>query len=173
MNQNFVLIIILTFLLPRILFGQETCGRIAYINYQEVMVDASSGQKGEGLRYYVNKDPIAKSYLDEYQSKNSFKWQTAAIGTVGSLMLVTGIFKVSSSDRSGMDRIKDQKFWLIGGSGLIAFNILLTRALESSNEDLLQKSVEEYNKRNLPRIYLTPFISDTGNGVMTGLSKEF
>lgn len=171
MSKIFGLVFLIFFFTTSL--AQETCSRVAFINYQEVLVDASSGKRGEGLRYYLNKDPVAKSYLDQYQSRNSNKWQTATIGTAGTLMLLTGVFRVSASDRKGLERVKAERFWVLGGGTLIALNLLLSKTLEMSSEDLLQKSVEEYNKRNLPRIYLGPVINEEGKGIVTGLSKEF
>ena len=45
-------------------WGAETCSRVASINYQEVLIDVSSNNRGEGLRYYLAKDQIAKELLD-------------------------------------------------------------------------------------------------------------
>ncbi|HLW56607.1 MAG TPA: hypothetical protein VKY27_04425, partial [Bacteriovoracaceae bacterium] len=51
-------------------FAAETCSRVAIINYQEVLVDVSSSNRGEGLRFYLEKDEVAKGLLDEYQENN-------------------------------------------------------------------------------------------------------
>ena len=129
------------------IFAADTCSRIAIINYQEVLVDANSSQKGEGLRYYLNKDQIAKTYLDEYQEGTAHKWQSAAIGSVATGLLIGGLTANNSDTKKSL---------MIGGSALMLINFLISRTLESSNEDNLLKAVEEYNKRNLPKIYFAP-----------------
>jgi len=63
----FSLILILVFTFNTSLFAVETCSRIAIINYQEVLVDSNASDKGEGLRYHLEKDPVAKEYLNTYQ----------------------------------------------------------------------------------------------------------
>lgn len=62
--------IILSFLLFFMIsnaVAEKTCSRVATINYQQVLVDAGSNKKGEGLRFYLEKDPISKKLLDKYQ----------------------------------------------------------------------------------------------------------
>ena len=125
----------------------ETCSRVAIINFQEILVDTNSTEKGEGLRYYLDKDPQAKMYLEKYQEGTQIKWQNALLGTAGSTMLIGGLL-TSDSD-------KKQTF-LISGATLIALNFLVARTLEMVNEDNLNKAIEEYNKRNLPKIYFSP-----------------
>jgi hypothetical protein len=130
----------------------ETCSRTAIINFQEILVDTTSTQKGEGLRYHLEKDPVAKLYLDQYQTGTQVNWTNAALGSAGTLMLLSGVLL---NDDGGS---KDQ--FLIGGAALIAVNFLVAMTLKHSNEDNLEKAVEEYNKRNLPRIYFNPTTSN-------------
>ena len=66
----------------------ETCSRIATINFQEVLVDTNSTDKGEGLRFHLEKDPIAKEYLNLYQKNSAITWPTALIGTTGTGILL-------------------------------------------------------------------------------------
>ena len=122
----------------------ETCSRTAIINYQEVLVDTTSNQKGEGLRYYLEKDLIDKEYLDKYQEGSHLQWYQAVPGSVGTAMLLGGIIGASDSNKRSL---------IIGGAALIAVNFLVAKTFEAANEENLQKAVEEYNKRNLPLIH--------------------
>lgn len=128
--------------------GVETCSRLAIINYQEVLVDTNSTEKGEGLRFHLEKDPVAKSYLDTYQQGTQIKWQNAALGTAGTGMMLAGVIGDHSAER--------ERTLLLGGATLMIINFFVARTLESSNEQNLIKAIEEYNKRNLPKIYFNP-----------------
>jgi hypothetical protein len=135
-------------LLTTSVFSEETCSRIAIINHQEVLVDSSSSQKGEGLRFHLEKDEIAKTYLDQYQSYSSLSWQSATIGTLGTGLIIGGI---ASGDNKGK-----RNTLLMSGIGLIMLNFLIAKTMEKSNEHYLHKAIEEYNLRNLPRIHYNP-----------------
>ena len=129
-------------------FGQDTCSRLAIINYQQVLVDTNSTQKGEGLRYYLEKDPVAMSYLDSYQEGTKLNWQNAFFGTAGTAMILSSF--VVHSNGENKDTL------LFGGLAMILVNFLLANANEGINEKNLEKAIEEYNKRNLPRIQFNP-----------------
>lgn len=129
------------------LLATETCSRVAIINYQEVLVDTNSTQKGEGLRYHIEKDPIAKSHLDKYQEGTQIQWENAIIGTVGTGMIIGSLFTNSNSN--------NKSTLMISGATMIAINFLVARTMESANEKNLVTSIEEYNKRNLPKIYFS------------------
>ena len=66
--SKLTLLVALFFLAPS--YGADTCSRVATINYQEVLVDLSNKNRGEGLRYYLEKDQISEDLLDEYQKNN-------------------------------------------------------------------------------------------------------
>lgn len=129
------------------IYATETCSRIATINYQEILVDTNSTDKGEGLRFHLEKDPIAKEYLDVYQKNSSITWPTAIMGTTGTGILLFGFASRNATDRS---------VYLITGASVILVNFLIARTLETSNEKNLTRAIEEYNKRNLPKIYFNP-----------------
>lgn len=155
----------------------DTCSRVATINYQKVLIDTSSTKKGEGLRYYLNKDPVAKEYLDEYQRIGRPRWYHAAIGTVGTGLIITGLARSGSFGDSGFG---SKRSLIIGGALLITINFLIIKTIEYNNERLLMRSIEEYNKRNLPRIFFTPFKEEEGRdrsrgnwGLTLGLIKDF
>lgn len=126
----------------------ETCSRVAIINYQEVLVDTNSTQKGEGLRFHLEKDATALSYLDKYQEGTQIKWHNAILGTTGTTLILTALISNASDN--------NKQSLIIGGASLILINFLVARTLEITNEANLLKAVEEYNKRNLPRIYFGP-----------------
>lgn len=126
----------------------ETCSRVAIINYQEVLVDTNSTQKGEGLRFHLEKDTTALSYLDKYQEGTQIKWHNAILGTTGTTLILTALISNASDN--------NRQSLIIGGASLILINFLVARTLEITNEANLLKAVEEYNKRNLPRIYFGP-----------------
>ncbi len=125
----------------------ETCSRIAIINYQEVLVDANTSEKGEGLRYHLEKDPIALEYLNTYQKNSTIKWPSAVLGTAGTGLLLYGFFNSDSEDR---------RLYIISGTATILVNFLIARTLEVTNESNLNRAIEEYNKRNLPKIFFNP-----------------
>ncbi|MCB9060349.1 MAG: hypothetical protein H6622_02370 [Halobacteriovoraceae bacterium] len=131
----------------------EICSRTAVINGQKILVDLNSGQKGEGLRFYIEKDEKALSYLNLYQKENQKKWPYITLGsiTLGSFLALA----VNDFDRS-------EKNILIGAGILsLVFNISLNRFSSRQNEKNLIRAIEEYNRRNLPKI---DFKSDTNVG---------
>lgn len=151
------------------LWAAETCSRVAVINYQEVLVDVSSKNQGEGLRYYLEKDQIAKDFLNEYQNNNRPTWRSAALSTLGTGLIFGGILQSSG----GSSTVNSRNFLLLGGATMIAVSYLISKTNQYTNEYLLTKSIEEYNKRNTPRIYFAPTDPKSGLGVGVGVEKEF
>jgi hypothetical protein len=133
---------------------------MATVNYQQILVDIHSHHKGEGLRFFLNKDPIAKSYLDEYQEKSRPHWYQAATGTLGTGIFIFGL---SQSEKNQNQGFTTKKTLMISGLLLITLNILIYKTMEHNNERLLIQAIEEYNKRNLPRIYFSPFPNNEEN----------
>lgn len=164
--MKFIILCLLVTLLP--LNAAETCSRVAVINYQEVLVDAGSSKKGEGLRYYLEKDPIANQLLTEYQEKNRPSVWSAGASTLGSLMLLAGL--TQTTDGSGF---ADRNTLIYGGGILIAITYLTSKTLQYNNEEILKQAVDQYNKRNRPKIFFSPY-SDSGSaGLGLGLTQEF
>lgn len=143
-----LILMLSSLLLVRASLAADTCSRVAIINYQEVLVDTSSTQKGEGLRFHLEKDELAKQFLNEYQKGTEMRWQNALLGTLGTGLIITGLFTNSSSN--------NRKAFFISGGAFIAINFFVARTLEAANEKNLVRAIEEYNKRNLPRIYFSP-----------------
>lgn len=148
----------------------ETCSRTATINYQEVLVDTSSNNRGEGLRYYLEKDEVSKALLNEYQDNNRPTWKGAALSTVGSAMVLGGLL-TTSDEAQGI--LGNRDFLLYGGIGFIAMSYIISKTNQFNNEYLLLKSIDEYNKRNTPKIYFAPVDSPKGIGASFGIGQEF
>lgn len=158
MNKVLVLSLLL-FLTSFSSSAEETCSRTAIINYQEVLVDTDSTKKGEGLRFYLEKDDIAEELLNKYQTGAEHKWHSAALGTIGTGLIISGLFVNSTSNNKSV--------LYLSGATLLVVNFLMAKTFEKGNEENLIKAVEEYNKRNLPRIDLSheassAFQTDTG-----------
>jgi len=145
----------------------EICSRVAEIGGQSVLIDSSSTQKGERLRPYLAKDAEASKFLTTYQDQLKMRWQNALLGTAGTGLTIAGLLTNDASN--------NRQTLLVGGITLIAINFLVARTLEASNEKNLLSAVEEYNKRNFPKIYL--FKSDTNDqnnqGVLLNKSWGF
>ena len=175
------LIIILCFSLGQMsyVWSEETCSRVAVINHQKVLVDTSSTKKGEGLRYYIDKDPVAKNYLDTYQDKSRPNWANAAVGTLGTSLLIGGLF-TSDSPKDPNEKFNNKEILLGSGAIIILLNFIVARTNSYNNEKYLNKAVEEYNKRNTPKIFFTPYknniIKDRSPGSIKfgfNFSKDF
>ncbi len=149
-------------------YSAEICSRIAKINFQEVLVDAGDGRKAEGLRFYLEKDPIAKNLLNEYQKINRPSIWSVATSTLGSVMILTGIFQTGESNASNKNNL------IFAGAAIIGINYLINKTISQSSEKILNKAVEQYNKRNLPKIYFNPYIDNSNNlGGSAGLIQRF
>lgn len=150
--------------------ADETCSRVAIINYQEVLVDTSSNSKGEGLRFYLQKDPSAKKLLNEYQDQNRPSTIATASSTLGSAMMLGGLLQ-TDENTSG---ITNRETLIFGGFLLSSISYLVSKTLQYNSEELLQRAVEQYNKRNLPRIYFSPYQDNNSNFTIgVGVQKEF
>ena len=151
-------------------FADSACSRTATINYQEVLVDAGTGKLGEGLRFYLEKDPKSLELLNEYQKRSKPSLWNASASTIGSLMILGGVFQ-SSSNQNGLGN----KNTLIGGGALlITLSYLISKTIKHSNEKFLNRSIDRYNKRNSPRIYFSPFNDNNGkSGIGFGVNKGF
>lgn len=164
------LTVLICFLFAMNSWAQETCSRNATINYQQVLVDVSSKHRGEGLRYYLEKDDVAKGLLNEYQENNRPTWKRAALSTLGTAMMIGGLLR--SSDGND-DSLAGRNFLLVGGATMIAVSYLISKTNQYNNEYLLLKSIEEYNKRNTPKIFFSPTDPKNGLGMGVTVGQEF
>jgi hypothetical protein len=149
----------------------ESCSRVAIVNYQEILVDASSSNRGEGLRYYLQRDPVSKKLLEEYQENNRPRWQSAALSTFGTAMTLAGILR---SNEGKNETLTGRNTLIFGGLAMIGVSYLISRTNQYNNEWLLQRAVEEHNKRNTPRIFFSADPSQTrGSGFGLGIQKDY
>ncbi len=162
--RNFCLFLFSLLLICSEAGSVETCSRIAIINFQEVLVDSNATDKGEGLRYQLEKDPIAREYLNTYQKNSSIKLPSAILGTAGTGLLLLGFFSSKSPSR---------QTYFVTGAATILVNFLVARTLEVTNEVNLTKAVEEYNKRNLPKIFFNTESNLQGNIVFPAFNVGF
>ncbi len=163
--RNILLLILLTLLPAQ---AADTCSRTALINGQDVLVDTNYSERGEGLRFHLGKDPVAEKYLNAYQEGTKLKWQNTALGTLGTILLLSGILTSSDNNK--------RRSFLIGGASLMTVNFLLYKTLENSNENNLKRSIQEYNKRNSPKIFFDDDIEakkERGISVSFGKSWSF
>ena len=164
-----LLIALLISLLTGQVFANKTCSRTAVINGQEVLVDVGPTQKGEGLRYYLEKDDEALELLNEYQEANRPSQLISITSTTGSTMILLGLMNTNLTQGT----ISNSDL-LLGGGLIIAVSYLVSKSMQYYNEDLLQNAVEQYNKRNSPQIYFTPYADEEGAvGGGLGLSARF
>ena len=145
---NVILCFLASLLMTHGANSQEVCSRIATVNYQNVLVDTNSNQKGEGLRYYLDKDPKAKSYLNKYQKNSDIRLENVLLGTVGTSLTLAGILATKRGNR--------KKVLMTSGASLLLINFLVAKTMEHTNENYLMKAIKEYNKRNLPKIFFNP-----------------
>ena len=150
------------------LFANETCSRVAVINYQEILVDAGSSKKGEGLRYYLDKDPISRELLDKYQEENKPSTWSAAASTVGSLFILSGLLQTNKAEG-----FANRDSLLYSGAILISISYLTSKTLQYNNEEYLKQAIDQYNKRNSPKIFFNPYSDGTNTALGVGVSKEF
>ncbi len=129
-------------------------------------MDVSSKNRGEGLRYYLEKDEIAKGLLNDYQANNIPTWKSAALSTAGTALMIGALLTSSGNENS-------KNFMLLGGATMIAVSYLISKTNQYNNEYLLTKSIEEYNKRNTPKIFFSPSNPKDGLGGGIGVGQEF
>jgi hypothetical protein len=149
--------------------ADENCSRIAIVNYQQVLVDTGSTGKGEGLRYFLERDPISKKLLDDYQNRSKPTLQSAFIGTFGGALLLSGILR---TDNSGEDSLTNKETLMFGGLLFMGVGYLISRTIQYNNETILTRSVDEYNKRNSPKIFLSTGFDENQGGSL-GIIKDF
>lgn len=162
-------LIFIHFFILRSTYAAETCSRVAIINYQKVLVDASSNKQGEGLRFYLEKDPISKELLDKYQAKSKPTLFSASASTAGSLLVFGGL--IQTNNGAGF---QDSNTLIYSGAILIALSYLTSKTQQYSNEKILKEAIDQYNTRNTPRIYFSPYINNNDNsGLGFGFQQEF
>jgi hypothetical protein len=120
----------------------EQCGRVAIVNDRPVLVDLGGSQRGEGLRFLLEKDDIAKHYLDAYRAGNKINRVSSVLGSAGTISLFWGVFGEKDIN-SG---------FVVGGVAFMAANLLFSIFSNKYNERNLENAISEYNRRNWPKI---------------------
>lgn len=161
-------LIIFSLLLCFLTFADETCSRVAVVNYQEILVDSGSSKKGEGLRFYLEKDPESKKLLDTYQEKNKPSTWSAAASTFGSFLIFSSLLQTNKTDG-----FANRDSLLYSGAILIATSYLTSKTLQYNNEVYLKQAVDQYNKRNNPKIFFSPYADGNTTGLGVGITKDF
>ncbi len=162
--MKFLIGIVFLFQTARV-WSAQSCSRVAYINYQEVLVDSSSSVRGDGLKFYLNRDPIAKEYLHVYQEQSKPSKNSAAISTIGIGISLAGL--LTSKDQEG---IFSRNALVATGLGVIILNLFVSKTMLYQNEKNLIRSIDEYNKRNRPQIYFSPYKDNEENGGGVGVN---
>lgn len=148
---------------------EAKCGRTAEINGENIAIDASTTQKGEGLRFYLTKDPEAKKYFDEYTESNKPNWKRIGVSTFGMGLIIGGFLSSNDTDNDFFKR----DTLLVSGVTIVALSFVYAKTRQSEKEVILQKSINEYNKRNEPKILITPQYRQDNDGWGIIMSREF
>lgn len=162
-------LIVILLLLPSFGLASESCNRIAVVNYREIPVDTGN-TPGEGLRYFLEKDPVSEELLNQYQEEmQQPKWSTIMSST-GSFMLLGSLLQ--TNDKA--EGVQNKNTLLFGGALLVTLSFILTKTLQYNAQETLQNAVDQYNKRNSPRIYFSPYGRNNERpGVTIGVQQEF
>jgi len=83
-------------------------------------------------------------------------------------MILGGLLRTNGGEN---EEFTSRNFLILGGVTLIGVSYLISKTNQYTNEYLLLKSVEEYNKRNTPRIFFSP--TGDGSGLGIGVGQEF
>jgi len=151
MIKNFIrLVLVLLLSNPtKGIFAQDSCGRIATVNYQDIFIDSSSTKKGEGLRNFLAQTPESLTLLNEYQKNTSPNYVIAGASTVGFTLLLLGL---TSNRESGGFYSKESL--VSTGLVIMALSLVTSQTLKRQNEDRLMESIELYNSNGGPQIEL-------------------
>lgn len=127
-------------------------GRTVQINGESIAIDASTTQKGEGIRYYLEKDPIALEYLNQYAQTNKPNWKRIAVSTFGVGLILGSIIASNETDNIFLKR----DTLLYSGLGIVALSFIFAKTKQGEQEIYLNQAIQEYNKRNKPEIIWSP-----------------
>jgi hypothetical protein len=114
---------------------------------------------------------VAKKLLESYQENNRPRWQSAALSTFGTALTLAGIVR---SGEGRNETLTGKNTLIFGGLTMIAVSYLISRTNQYNNEWLLQRSIEEHNKRNTPRIFFSAEPDkNRGSGFGLGIQKDY
>lgn len=131
------------------LFAQDSCGRVATINYQDIFIDSSSTKKGEGLRNFLAQSPESLALLNEYQENTRPNYWIAGSSTAGFMLIILGLM---STRKTGTYYSKQSL--MTTGVVVMALSLVTSQTLKRQNEDRLMESIEIYNSTGGPQIEL-------------------
>lgn len=152
-------------------FASESCSRTATINFQEVLIDSANSLKGDGLRPYLSKEPIALNYLETYQQNARPSFKSSFLGTTGVLLSILS-FTTNNDKKAPWN----SNVLLTTGLTLIFVNFIFNQQLQTNNEENLYKAIDEYNLRHTPRIEFNPESSGVNPSTPSwgiGFTKDF
>lgn len=129
--------------------AQDSCSRIATVNYQDIFIDSSSSKKGEGLRNYLSQNPESLALLNSYQEHTLPNYWISGASTAGLTMVILGL---AAKRESGSYYSKQSL--ITTGLVVIALSIITSQTLKAQNEDRLLSAIEVYNSTNDPKITL-------------------
>lgn len=132
--------------------AKNNCSRTVIINGKKIAIDTSSTQKGQALRYYLSKDPIASEYFEQYTEANKPHWKRIGASTLG-VGLILGSLVSSNNTKNNLFK---RDTLLYSGLGIVALSFLYAKTKDNENEVWLNKAIDEYNKRSSPKIYWLP-----------------
>jgi len=160
------------------IFASESCGRLAVINFQTVLVDSTSSLKGEGLRPYLSNEPRSLELLNTYQENAKPSLKSSFLSTLGFTMSILSL--TVDKDKTG---VYSSRILLTTGISLIIVNFLFNKTMQHNNEANLKQAIDYYNSKNKPIIYFSPYSSSNpgpneldGNhidGLEIGITKGF
>jgi hypothetical protein len=90
------------------------------------------------------------------------------MSTLGTAMMIGGLMRTNEGDT---ETLTSRNFLIFGGMTMIGVSYLISKTNQVTNEYLLSKSIEEYNKRNTPKIFFSP--TNDGKGLGFGVGQEF
>lgn len=159
------LLIILCFSSLKIFSAELNCGRTAIVDQKTVLIDAGSRCLGEGLRFYLEKDPEALKHFNLYQEGQKINWFRAGLSMGGTGLLIGGLLLDNGSNSGVLQRDS----LIYSGALFVLISYVLTKTHNYNNERHLQKSIEEYNKRSLPKIKFGPIYQKRQSGYDVGV----
>ena len=120
------------------------CERPFTIHGETYSTDSPQSQDASTLKYFVDSVPESASYLEEYQSTRTKSKISAYTGTLGILMF---IFSNPISKQFHPDSQDSIRTTLrLGGIALAAGGFFYSFTILRTNEYLIPKAVDAYNK---------------------------
>ena len=120
------------------------CERPFTIHGETYSTDSPQAQDASTLKYFVQSVPESSSILDEYQSARTKSKISAYTGTLGVLLFILSNPISKQFNTESQDSVRT--ILRYGGAGLAAGGFFYSFTLLRTNEYLIPKAVEAYNK---------------------------